>query len=145
MRLGLTHEDEELEPSGLGNDLLVEWAPWARDDAEDRHSWSVKPRVDHGYHGDPPDNFWITDKIVAPHRRDKSVYWLIVSRWYLGEKSYAQITLDLGRHWPEKRIRLNLVSFCELVQREFLDIREVDRARMRAAECKPRSPVVFVG
>ncbi len=125
----------ELEPSGLGHDLLVEWSPWARDDSEGRHSWHVKPRVDHGYHGDPPENYWLVDKIVAPHRRDRSVYWLVVSRWYLGEKSYAQIALDLGPHWPEKRIRLNLVCFCELVAREFLDMRARRNVRIVSAEC----------
>ena len=125
----------ELEPSGLGHDLLLEWAPWAREDRDERHSWHVKPRVDHGYHGDPPDDFWIVEKILAPLKRDRTVYWRMAAQWYLGEKSYAQITLDMGPNWPEKRIRLNLVCLCELVQREYLDFKE-EATRMR--NCRVR-------
>jgi hypothetical protein len=31
--------------------------------------------------------------------------------------------MDLGYHWPEKRVRLNLVCFAELVGREYLDFK----------------------
>jgi hypothetical protein len=124
----------ELEPSGLGHDLLMDWAPWARDDRREGPSWSAewsgRPRIDHEYGGDPPEDFWIVDKIVAPHRRDDTTYWQVASSWYLGEKSYSQITRDLGPQWPEKRIRLNLVCFAELVAREYLDFKE-GAARIR--------------
>jgi hypothetical protein len=120
----------ELEPSGLGHDLLLDWAPWARDDGDERHSWAVKPRIDHGHHGTPPDEFWIVDKIVAPQRRDGTTYWHVASRFYLGEKSYAQITIDLGKNWPEKRVRFNLMCFAEMVGREYLDFKE-EASRIR--------------
>jgi hypothetical protein len=103
----------EFEPSGLGHDLLLDWAPWARDDRREEPSWSAewsgRPRIDHEYGGDPPEDFWIVDKIVAPQRRDGTTYWHVASRFYLGEKSYAQITIDLGKNWPEKRVRFNLI------------------------------------
>jgi hypothetical protein len=124
----------EFEPSGLGHDLLLDWAPWARDDRREEPSWSAewsgRPRIDHEYGGDPPEDFWIVDKIVAPQRRDGTTYWHVASRFYLGEKSYAQITIDLGKNWPEKRVRLNLVCFAELVGREYLDFKE-EASRIR--------------
>jgi hypothetical protein len=133
----------DLEPSGLGHDLLTEWAPWANDDREDRHSWSVKPRIDRGYHGTPPDNYWVTDKILAPHRVDKDIYWRLVARWYLDGKTYDQITRDLGPSWPEKRIALSLVQICAKVEREFLDIRDAV-LKIRRVKVGPRSPVRII-
>jgi hypothetical protein len=118
---------DELDPSGLGHDLLVDWAPWARDDSDERHSWAVKPRIDHGHHGTPPDEFWVVDKIVAPHRRDETSYWKAVSRYYLGERSYEEIARDIGRDWSVNRVRINLVAFCALVEREFGDWQDEER------------------
>lgn len=131
----------DLEPSGLGHDLLTSWAPWVREDKDPSLRWTCGPRVVRGYHGDWPLEVQITDKILAPLRRDKSVYWTMAAHWYIGEKTFTQITRDLGPQWPEKRIRLNLVCLCELVSREYLDSREFFRARIRAGECHPRSPV----
>lgn len=137
----------DLEPSGLGNDLLIDWAPWAREDRREDPSWSAewsgRPRIDHEYGGDPPDDFWIVEKILAPQRVLRSVYWTICAHWYLGEKSYAQIARDLGKNWPEKRIRLNLVCLCELVAREYLDFRDAERIVQRR-RVGPHSPVRFV-
>lgn len=114
------------EPRGLGHDLLIEWAPWARDDGDgERHSWAVKPRVAKGYHGDPPDNYWIVDKIVAPHRRDRSSYWKVVSAYYLGERPTWEIATQL--EWSERRVLFNLAAFCGLVEREFGDYNESRR------------------
>lgn len=119
----LANENDLLIPQGLGHDLLTTWAPWARDDRDERHSWAVKPRVMRGYWGNPPDEYWIVDKIVAPHRRDGKPHWRLVARWYLGEKSAHQISMELGRKdWPEKRVLMNLVIFCSLVEREYLDV-----------------------
>lgn len=133
----------ELEPSGLGHDLLLAWAPWARNEGDGQASWSVRPRIEKGYDGDPPDDFWIVEKILAPQKVLGSVYWKMAAHWYLGEKTFAQITLDLGPNWPEKRIRLNLVCLCELVAREYLDFREVER-KLRPRRTGPHSPVKFV-
>jgi hypothetical protein len=135
--------DTELEPSGLGHDLLLEWAPWAENDRDERHSWAVKPRVDRGHHGTPPDAYWVVDRILAPHHRDKSITWRLVVRWYVDKKSYQQITLDLGQSWPEKRIRLSLVQIATMVEREYLDIRD-DLLRIRRVRCGVRSPVTSV-
>jgi hypothetical protein len=118
--------ERQLEPNGLGHELLLEWAPWARDDREGGgHSWSVKPRVDPGYHGDPPKNFYIVEKIVAPHQRDKTDYWRAVSRWYLGEASPDWIARQLG--WSELRVRSNVIVFCALVEREWRDYTDARR------------------
>jgi hypothetical protein len=137
----------ELEPGGLGHELLLEWAPWARDERRERESWcaewSARPRIERGYDGDAPPNFWIVDRILAPLKRDKSVYWTVCAHWYLGEESYARITEKLGRDWPEKRIRLNLVCLGELVAREYLDFKQL-RTIVSADERSPRSPVTFV-
>lgn len=112
----------EFRPQGLGHELLLEWAPWARDDSDgERHSWALKPRVDPGYHGDPPPNFWVVDKIVAPHRRDKSPYWLVCGAFYLGERAEWEIAKTLG--WSEQRVLMNLAAFCCLIEREYLDAR----------------------
>lgn len=111
----------ELKLEGFGHELLENWAPWARDDSEGHHSWNMKTSTGRGYWGDPPDEYWIVDKIVAPHRRDKSNYWLCVSRYYLGERALWEITKELGYHWPEKRVLLNLVAFGALVEREYRD------------------------
>jgi len=133
----------ELEPSGLGHDLLLEWAPWAENDRDERHSWAVKPRIDRGYHGTPPDNYWVVDRILAPHHREKSITWRLVVRWYVDKKSYDQITLDLGPNWPEKRIRLSLVQICAMIEREFLDSRAAV-LKLRRVRCGVRSPATFV-
>ena len=119
----------EIRLEGLGHDLLTAWAPWARDDSDDRHSWSVKPRVARGYHGDPPPEFFVVDKIVAPHRRDRSAYWQVVARYYLAEASPHFIARELG--WSEQRVMMNLAAFAELVGREFTDYQELDRERRR--------------
>lgn len=107
---------------GLGHELLLEWAPWARDD-RDGESWgqSVGPRVARGYHGDPPKNFFVVDKIVAPHRVEKSSYWIVVSMFYLGERAEWEIARELG--WSEQRVLMNLAAFGGLVEREFRDLR----------------------
>lgn len=121
--------EDSVELGGMGHDLLCIWAPWARDDNEGGHSWAMGPRVAKGYHGDPPDEFWIVDKIVAPHRRDKSVYWNVTSRFYLGERSFTEIRIELGPSWPEKRIRFNLAIFCSLVEREYRDWKDSESQR----------------
>lgn len=114
---------DELALEGLGHDLLEAWAPWARDDrGEGSHSWSVKPRIDRGYHGNPPDDFWVVDKIVAPQRRDKTNAWAVVSRFYLGEQDEGMIARDLV--WSAARVRMNLLAFCGLVEREYRDWHE---------------------
>lgn len=110
----------EIKLEGLGHELLLNWAPWARDDSEERHSWSVRPRVDRGYHGDPPDQFWVVDKIVGPHRRDRTPYWNVVSRWYLGEVAMHLIVKEMG--WSETRVMMNLVAFASMVEREYRDM-----------------------
>ena len=112
---------DDLAPSGLGHELLLEWAPWARDDGDGRASWNVKPRVDHAYWGDPPDNYWIVDKIVAPHRRDRNDYWNVVARFYLAEHEPWEIARMLG--WSELRVRTVLCVFCGVVEREFNDVK----------------------
>lgn len=111
----------EIRLEGLGHELLLEWAPWARDDNEGKHSWAVKPRVQAGYHGDPPERFFVVDKIVAPHRRDRSNYWQVVGAFYLGERAEWEIAKELG--WSEQRVLMNLAAFCGLVEREYLDMR----------------------
>ncbi len=123
---------EIYEPEGLGHELLLEWAPWARDDKDgERHSWSVKPRVDPGYHGDPPANFWIVDKIVAPQRKDKTVFWRVVSAYYLGERAPWEIAKALD--WSEHRVLINLNHFAALVEREWRDYTTTRRVRLLRA------------
>ncbi len=121
---------EQLAPSGLGHDLLLEWAPWARDDNEGEagHSWASEERVDRGYHGDPPNNFYIVDKIVAPQRKDKTVFWTVTAMYYLGERSVGQISKILGSaNWSESRVLLNLCGFAALVEREWRDYTDARR------------------
>lgn len=127
----------DLEPNGLGHDLLTEWAPWARDDKDgEKASWSVKPRVDPGYHGDPPNTFFVVDKIVAPHRRDKSVHWKTVSAYYLGERAPWEIAGLLGPRWSERDVLSNIVAFGALVEREFRDYTESRRVLIARARNK---------
>lgn len=109
----------DIEPKGLGHDLLEAWAPFARDDGEGRESWNVKPRIGKGYWGDPPDEYWIVEKIVAPHRASNNDFWRLVSRRYLGEKDYWLIAKDLDK--PEWWVRSILCWATELVRREYLD------------------------
>jgi hypothetical protein len=130
----LAIEVQQMAPEGIGDELLREWAPWARDDREgERASWSVKPRVDPGYHGDPPNNFFIVDKIVAPHRRDKSSYWKAVSAYYLGERPPWEIASLLGSSWDERRVMYNIIAFAALVEREWRDYNASRRVVIRRA------------
>ena len=111
---------EKLHPEGLGHDLLLEWAPWMREDRDGKASWSVKQRLDPSYHGDPPDRVMLVDKIVARHRLENPSYWRVTAAYYLGEKAPWQIAKDM--RWPESRVLTNLLSFCGLVEREYRDL-----------------------
>jgi len=123
--------DYTLEPNGLGHDLLLEWAPWARDDNDDgaRHTWSSEARENRqrGYHGDPPSNFFIVDKIVAPQRKDRTAFWTVTAMYYLGERSPYQIAKILGGDWSERRVLLNICGFGALVEREWRDYTDARR------------------
>jgi hypothetical protein len=103
-----------LEPEGLGHDLLTEWAPWQREDGESGASWSVKPRIDRGYHGDPPDRVMVVDKIVARIRMDHHNYYRVISRYYLDELAPWQMvqTLNATEGW----VRTMLLAACGLVE-----------------------------
>lgn len=115
-----------MEPEGLGDELLKEWAPWARDDNEgEGHSWSVKPRVDPGYHGDPPDRFFVVNRIVAEHKRQQAVFWNVVSRWWLGEKPVWLICRELGK--DDWWVRQKACWAAGIVEREFRDYTESRR------------------
>jgi len=109
-----------LEPSGLGHDLLREWAPWAREDREGGQSWSVKPRVDHGYHGDPPERVMIVDRIVARMRIEHPAYYRVVARYYLDELQPWQMIQTLKQ--TEGWIRTMLLAACGLVERRYQDV-----------------------
>lgn len=106
-----------LEPRGLGHDLLTEWAPWVREDREGRHSWHVKPRVDRGYHGMPPDRVLKVDKIVARIRLEYPTYYRVIARYYLDELLPWQMadTLKATEGW----IRAMLLAACGLVEMRY--------------------------
>jgi len=132
---------EAVEPDGLGHELLIAWAPWARDDRDESHSWSVQPRLDPGYHGDPPAEFFVVDKIVAPHRRDKTNYWHVVGRYYLGESEPRWIAKELD--WSVSRVLMNLCAFSALVEREYRDFVDIQRRSdnlhfRRVSHCRAR-------
>ncbi len=111
-----------LEPEGLGHDLLTEWGLWMRDNREGRESWAVRPRVDRGYHGDPPERVRFVDKLIARHRLRHHEQWSVVSRFYLSDYEPWQISRELGRrHWPEARIRTILLAVCGMIEREYRD------------------------
>jgi hypothetical protein len=113
-------ELELMAPEGLGDELLREWAPWARDDNEgEGHSWSVKPRIDPGFHGTPPDRFFVVNRIVASHKREQAHFWAVVSRWYLGEKPVWLICRELDR--PDWWVLQKACWCAELVSREYRD------------------------
>lgn len=116
-----TVRDSMPEPSGLGDELLWEWAAFARDDrAEGHNSWSVQPRTDKAYHGDPPDRWFLVNKIVCRFQADPNDrLYPVIKHWYLGEKMPWQIALDLNR--SEYHIRSAACWACEQVRREYLD------------------------
>ena len=109
-----------LEPEGLGHDLLLEWAPWARDDREGGHSWSVKPRVDPGYHGDPPSRVDRVDRIVARIGLEQPRYYNVICHVYLGEKSYGDAARDL--HMTQGWLRTMVLASCGLVEIRYRDL-----------------------
>jgi hypothetical protein len=129
----VNHRGCTIEPEGVGHELLLRWAPWARDDGDGRQSWNVKPRLESAYKGDPPEEFWLVEGVVAPHRRDRGDLWLLVSRFYLGEKAYDLIAKDLAK--PEWWVRQMLCWCCETVRREVDDARAATpprRSRIRS-------------
>jgi hypothetical protein len=87
---------ENLEPQGLGHDLLTEWAPWYREDREGGHSWHVQERVDRGYHGDPPERVHRVEKIVAKLKLTHHNYYRVIARYYLDQLLPHQIAPNLG-------------------------------------------------
>ncbi len=111
---------EPIEPEGLGHDLMTEWGKMMRDDGEGRASWSVKPRLDPEYHGDPPNRIRLVDKIVARHRVDNQNYWSVVSRYYLSDLAFWQIAK--GMKWSELQVRTTACVFCGVVEREYRDL-----------------------
>lgn len=108
-----------LEPQGLGHDLLVEWAPWQREDRDGKASWSVKPRIARGYHGDPPDRVNRVDKIVARIRLEQPTYYRVIARYYLDELLPWQMcsTLQATEGW----VRTMLLAACGLVEIRYRD------------------------
>lgn len=106
-----------LEPQGLGHDLLVEWAPWTREDREGGASWSIKPRVDRGYHGMPPNRVLRVDKIVAGIRIEHPAYYRVIARYYLDELLPWQMaeTLNATEGW----VRTMLLAACGLVEMRY--------------------------
>ena len=108
-----------LEPQGLGHDLLTEWAPWYRDDREGGHSWHVKPRVDPGFHGTPPERVFKVERIVARIKIDHHRYYSVISRYYLDELLPHQIAPHLG--YTEGWVRTMLLAACGLVEMRFRD------------------------
>lgn len=111
---------EQVGPSGLGHELMTEWAPWVEDDGDERHSWSVKPRVDHGYHGDMPERVKAVDKIIARHRLKYESDWKIIKHYYIRQREVWDIAKHFG--WTESRVNLILMMMCGLVEREFRDL-----------------------
>jgi hypothetical protein len=87
---------ENLEPQGLGHELLMEWAPWSREDREGGHSWHVKPRVDRGFHGTPPERVYRVERIVARMKIDHHNYYRVIARYYLDQLLPHQIAPNLG-------------------------------------------------
>lgn len=126
-----------LEPSGLGHDLLVEWAPWVREDNEGGHSWHVKPRVDPGYHGDPPHRVNMTDKIVSRIRMEHRPYYSVISRYYLDQLQPWQMVEMLRQ--TEGWIRSMLLASCGLVELRFNELESQPARRDRARPYETRS------
>ena len=119
-------EVELLEPSGLGHDLLTEWAAWARDDRDGRSSWSVKPRIAHGYHGDPPDRWFVVNRIVSRLLHGEKAFREVVKPYYLGGPtansngySIAEIARMVKR--SEQGVLVTLLHVCGIVEREYRD------------------------
>ena len=115
---------DALQPSGLGNDLLVEWGQWYRDDRDGREAWSVKPRVDPGFHGTPPESAQIVDKIVSSHRLKYQRDWSIIAQRYLDDRMPWEIAKRMN--WPEARVLTLLVCMCGMAEREYRDRKSVD-------------------
>ena len=112
----------DLEPEGLGHELLREWAPWAREDAEGGASWAIKPRVERGYHGDPPDRVMLVDKIVARMRAEHHSYYRVIARYYLDGLLPWQMETEL-RQTPGW-IRTMLLAGCGLVELRYKEVLE---------------------
>ena len=118
--MGAVLSKEIREPTGLGHEQLTEWAGFARDSAETFHSWAVKPRVDKGYDGDPPDRWFVVNRIIGNLKRDADNFWPVVSRYYLGEMPLWLMERELNRSQHSLLVSLNWA--CELVRREYLDV-----------------------
>ena len=110
---------QDLEPQGPGHDLLLEWAPWYREDRESGHSWHVKPRVDRGYHGDPPERIVRVERIVARMKLTHKPYYSVVTRYYLDELQPWQIVATMGN--TEGWVRTMLLAACGLVEMRYRD------------------------
>lgn len=111
----------KLEPEGLGHDLLLAWAPWAREDRDPLlyPRWAEGPRVDKGYHGDPPDSVNRTDKIVARIRLEHRQYYRVIARYYLDQLLPHQMALTLG--YTEGWTRTMILAACGLVEMRYRD------------------------
>lgn len=112
---------EQLEPEGLGHELLEEWGQWMRDDRAGRESWAVKPRIAAGYHGDPPDRVNFVDRLIAVHRLKYRDDWRVIAQFYLDDRRPWEIA---GRmRCAEGRVRAVLLHMCGMVEREYRDWR----------------------
>ena len=109
----------EFALEGLGHDLLTEWGLWCRNDSGGRQSWHVKPRIDIGYHGDPPDRVNWLDKLIAQHKLKYHSDWSIISRFYLNDLQIWQIAKSM--RCPESRVETTLMRMAGLVEREYND------------------------
>jgi hypothetical protein len=111
-----------LEPAGVGHELLTEWAPWYREDREGKHSWHVKPRVDRGYHGDPPERVFRVERIVARIKVDHHRYYSVIARYYLDQLLPHQIAPAL--HITEGWCRSMILASCGLVELRYREVLE---------------------
>jgi len=107
----------KLEPEGLGHDLLLEWAPWYREDGEGGHSWAVKPRIDRGYHGDPPERVHRVERIVAKIKVEHHAYYRVIARYYLDQLLPHQMAPILG--YTEGWTRSMILAACGLVEMRY--------------------------
>jgi hypothetical protein len=112
-------ERELLEPSGLGHDLLSEWGAWHKDDGEGWASWSVKPRIDPGYHGTPPNRVLLVERILAPIKLREPRRYKIIEHRYRRDYPVWLLAREVGA--TEADVSNTLWHACGIVEREFGD------------------------
>jgi hypothetical protein len=90
--------DTEIRGEKWVHERLERWGKWSRcslPGGSGSAEGYLRERLDHSY-DDPSDEIMETDKAVARVKIERKDYYRVIRRFYIGELSEYEISLDIG-------------------------------------------------